>query len=250
MSQTHAHHPLPVPVARLAFIAGANVLGELAFEGFEPHAVETPYGVATLYVRGPLALVLRHGAAGGVSPHAINHRAHLWALHKEGFPAVISYCSVGSLQEDIQPGDLMLVDDFIHVHSHLSFFDGSPRVVAPQLSKGLVHLLEQTLTALDEPFLEEGVYYQTTGPRLETKAEVRMIAQFADVVGMTYGHEAALALELGMETACLACVDNMAHGLDPEGAPELSGGHIDGQKALNAARFGRIVGHIAARMAA
>ena len=60
---------------------------------------------------------------------------------------------------------------------------------------------------------ESGVYAQMKGPRLETKAEVRMLAHFADIVGMTVASEATLACELGLKYAAICSVDNLANGL-------------------------------------
>lgn len=58
-----------------------------------------------------------------------------------------------------------------------------------------------------------GVYFQTRGPRLETRAEIRMLAGFADVVGMTMGDEATAAAEAGIEYAAICSVDNYANGI-------------------------------------
>ena len=58
-----------------------------------------------------------------------------------------------------------------------------------------------------------GVYWQTKGPRFETKAEIRMMSQFADLVGMTMASEAVIAQELGLSYASLCSVDNYANGL-------------------------------------
>jgi 5'-methylthioadenosine phosphorylase len=59
----------------------------------------------------------------------------------------------------------------------------------------------------------EGVYWQTTGPRLETKAEIRMMAGYADVVGMTMASEAVIACELDIPYASICSVDNYCHGI-------------------------------------
>ena len=58
-----------------------------------------------------------------------------------------------------------------------------------------------------------GVYVQTRGPRLETKAEVKMLDSFGDIVGMTIASEATLARELDVKYAAICSVDNYAHGL-------------------------------------
>lgn len=58
------------------------------------------------------------------------------------------------------------------------------------------------------------MYAQTTGPRFETAAEIRVLAQQGgDIVGMTCGFEAALFRELSIPYALLCIVDNMANGI-------------------------------------
>ena len=56
-----------------------------------------------------------------------------------------------------------------------------------------------------------GVYVQTHGPRFETAAEIRQVAGFADVVGMTCCHEATLCKEIALPYAVICVVDNMAN---------------------------------------
>ena len=58
-----------------------------------------------------------------------------------------------------------------------------------------------------------GTYFQTFGPRFETKAEIRFYQAFFEYVGMTGACEATLAQEQGMGLCMVGLVDNMAHGL-------------------------------------
>jgi 5'-methylthioadenosine phosphorylase len=58
-----------------------------------------------------------------------------------------------------------------------------------------------------------GVYVQTTGPRLETPAEVAHFATLGDIVGMTMASEATLANELDIPYAAVCSVDNYCNGL-------------------------------------
>ena len=69
---------------------------------------------------------------------------------------------------------------------------------------------------------------QTSGPRIETKAEVRALSQIGDIVGMTVSSEATLSNELNIPFSAICMVDNYAHGI---GEDELSYEHI-----LNTAR--------------
>jgi 5'-methylthioadenosine phosphorylase len=52
------------------------------------------------------------------------------------------------------------------------------------------------------------------GPRFETKAEIRVVKDWGDVIGMTAAHEADLCTELGLRYNSLALIDNYANGLE------------------------------------
>ena len=58
-----------------------------------------------------------------------------------------------------------------------------------------------------------GVYWQAPGPRLETRAEIGLIAAHADVIGMTVASECIVAGELGLAYAAICMVDNLANGV-------------------------------------
>ena len=79
-----------------------------------------------------------------------------------------------------------------------------------------------------------GVYWQSNGPRFETPAEVRLQAQFADVVGMTVGSECVAACELGLEYAAVCVVDNLANGVGPQ---PLTMTEFEAGKAANQAQL-------------
>ena len=61
--------------------------------------------------------------------------------------------------------------------------------------------------------IDGGVYIQTNGPRLETRAEVRMLSSFGDVVGMNLGSECTISCEMGVPFAGINTVDNYANGI-------------------------------------
>jgi len=85
--------------------------------------------------------------------------------------------------------------------------------VAPILSETLRERLIEAAKKAGIGIHDGGIYWQSRGPRLETRAEVRVIQAFADVVGMTMGDEAVVAQELNLAYASLCSVDNYAHGL-------------------------------------
>ena len=64
-------------------------------------------------------------------------------------------------------------------------------------------MLEAWGTATDATIRDQGLYWQSPGPRFETPAEVRLIANHADVVGMTMGSECVAACQLGLAYAAV-----------------------------------------------
>jgi 5'-methylthioadenosine phosphorylase len=98
-----------------------------------------------------------------------------------------------------------------------------------------------TWDAHDAPVLDGGVYWQTTGPRFETPAEIRVLATFADVVGMTVGSECVAACQVGLAYAPVCIVDNLANGL---GEAPLTTEEFDAGTAANRARVLHALDHV------
>ncbi len=97
-----------------------------------------------------------------------------------------------------------------------TYFDDELKGGAPGIANNLVPLIVEKL-AFDFVIETGKVYVQMRGPRFETKAEIRVIKDWGDVVGMTLAHEADLCTELGLNYNSLAIVDNYANGLMGEG---------------------------------
>lgn len=171
--------------------------------------IPTPFGQAEVYC-GDFALVLRHQY--GLPPHRINYTACMAALAILGVDRVISVGSAGSLRRGIRPGTLLIPSDYISVAEIPSIHDHAIDHVRPNIDESVAADLARIVPEAQKG----GVYVQTRGPRIETVAEVRALAQFADIVGMTVASEATLAHELDMRFAALCTVDNYAHGLDKE----------------------------------
>ncbi len=159
-----------------------------------------------------VAIVPRHGVGARAAPHRIDHGANLSALKELGVRSIVAVSSTGSLKRGLKPPALMVPDDYIELFP-ATVHDDAVHIV-PGLSDHVRNALIEAATAEGvKPFHDRGTYVQTVGPRFETKAEVRMLATFADVVGMTMGSEATVARELGMEYASLCTVDNYANGV-------------------------------------
>jgi 5'-methylthioadenosine phosphorylase len=186
-------------------VAGLGLSGGSATRGLE------------LSVPGATAVVQRHGTGAYVPPHRIDHVANLRRLADAGCDRVLAIGSVGGLRAELGPGTFVCPDDFIAPGAAPSAFGDERAHEVPGFDatwRRRVALAWQD--ALDVPLVDGGVYWQTRGPRLETQAEVRLIAAHADVVGMTVASECIVARELGLAYAAVCIVENLANGVGSE----------------------------------
>ncbi len=197
------------PRAEVGIIGGSGVYDPGMFKGVKKVRMHTPYGATSDDIevgrlgKVPVAFLSRHGRGHRLPPHKVPYRANLWALRELGVKRVISPCAVGSLQERIRPGDIVLVDQFIDWtrHRDLTFFDGPKTVhisAADPFCPELLSLFHGAARRLKLPVRKGGTYICIEGPRFSTRAESRMFRKFADVIGMTLVPEAQLARELEM----------------------------------------------------
>lgn len=200
---------------KIALVSGTSILHAPIFSGWTPLTVETKYGPVSLRTRGEHAVLNRHGdGPAPLPPHRINFRANLAALEQLGFGDVVSFNSVGSLQPRLAPGTFVSCSDYVGLQQGpATYFDDELKGGAPGIANNLV---PRVVAALAPEFaIATGqTYVQMRGPRFETKAEIRIIRHWGDVVGMTLAHEADLCTELGLRYNSFGIVDNYANGLE------------------------------------
>lgn len=197
-------------MGRLGVIAG-SALRESAFAA-NGRRVEHG-GVPMLDVDGTVILQ-RHGLDEWSPPHRIDHRAHIGALLEAGVTGILAVSSVGSLRTDWPLGTCAVVDDFYAPAETISYYDDPRSHVVPGFDPAWSAEIVSSWRAVSETVIHDGgVYAQTRGPRFETPAEVRALANLADVVGMTVAAECILATEVRVPYAALCVVDNLANGL-------------------------------------
>jgi 5'-methylthioadenosine phosphorylase len=143
----------------------------------------------------------------------INHQANFKALKDLGVKEVIGINSTGSLKRKLRPGTIVVPNDFIGFTATSTTAYGKPIHITPVISEEIRKKLIKAANECGVKAVNGGVYWQTPGPRLETKAEIAMMSRFADLVGMTMASEAAVAQELDLAYAALCSVDNYGHGL-------------------------------------
>ncbi len=208
----------------IAIIGGTGVYALPGAEERE-RAIRTPYGEAAvtevpLPEGGELVFAARHGRGHAVPPHRLPARALLWGLKEIGVTAILATSAVGSVREEIPPGTLALLGDFIDfTKARPTTFHDGPGVVHQNVSDAycpnLRLALRRSAAAQDIALHPEDVVYVCTeGPRFETPAEIRAYRMLGgDVVGMTQVPEAVLAAELGICYAAVALVTNLAAGV-------------------------------------
>ena len=159
-----------------------------------------------------IVTVDRHGDP-YVLPHAVDHAGNLQHLADAGCDRVIGIASVGGLRPDLGPGTFVVPDDFIALD--IGPVTSLDTVAAHQVARFDETWRRQVVDAFRAATQIEdgGVYWQVAGPRIETAAEVTLIAQHAHVVGMTVASECIIAGEVGLPYAALCVVDNLANGV-------------------------------------
>ena len=200
----------------LGVIGGSGLYNMPGVSQGEEISVETPWGSPSdAIVKGSiddttLLFLPRHGRGHRIPPSAINFRANIWALKHLGATHVVSVSAVGSLKEEIAPGELVIVDQFIDrtqrrvgtffdegLAAHVSMADP----VCPLLARSLAESARKTGVKVHEG----GTYVCIEGPRFSTRAESHMFRQWGcSVVGMTNVPECFLARELELPYATLA----------------------------------------------
>ena len=135
-------------------------------------------------------------------PHEINYRANIFALKKLGTKQIISFSAIGSLREDIHPGEFVIPSqyfDFVKSGRQKTFFgDGLVAHIASSEPTcfNLTEWIKTTATRLDIAMHTNKTYACVDGPRLGTRAESNFLRYSGcDVVGMTNVPEVFLARE-------------------------------------------------------
>ena len=130
--------------------------------------------------------------------------------------------AAGGIRSDLNPGDLMLITDHIHMlPSHPLIgpsrekwgpaFPDQTEIYRNDLRKKLLLAADRSSVAL-----RDGVYMAVSGPTYETPAEIRAYRTLgADAIGMSTTPEAILANAAGLGVLGLSCITNYAAGITP-----------------------------------
>jgi 5'-methylthioadenosine phosphorylase len=144
-------------------------------------------------------------------PSELPFQANLWAMKQLGMEWVLAISAVGSLREDIHPGDMVVVDQFFDrtLGSRPNTFFGNGCVAhvhfADPVCPELWELTCAAALASGARTHRGGTYVCMEGPAFSTRAESRFYRSLgADVIGMTNLQEAKLAREAEISYCTLA----------------------------------------------
>ncbi|MHC4390478.1 MAG: S-methyl-5'-thioadenosine phosphorylase [Planctomycetota bacterium] len=203
----------------IGIIGGSGLYAMDGFTAAGEVAVQTPFGSPSDAIMvGDLegvevAFLPRHGRGHRVNPSEVNYRANIHAMKSVGVRYLISVTAVGSMREEIVPGDLVLIDQFIdrtRGRAHTFFEDGIAAHVsfAEPLCEAMRGIMTEAARELDDVNVHTGgTYVCMEGPAFSTRAESLLYRSWgARVIGMTNLTEAKLAreAEIAMQTIALA----------------------------------------------
>jgi 5'-methylthioadenosine phosphorylase len=159
-----------------------------------------------------VVFVARHGRGHVLPPSEINFRANIDALKRCGVTDIVSLSAVGSLREDLTPGDFVIADQFIdRTFARPKSFFGAGCVAHVSMAHPLCGRIGDALSdAAAKAGLavkRGGTYLVMEGPQFSTLAESRLYRSWGcDVIGMTNMPEAKLAREAEICYATVAMV--------------------------------------------
>ena len=212
-------HAEPMVEDNAIGVIGGSGLYELeGLEDIERTELDTPFGAPSdAFISGRLddqrmVFLPRHGHGHRLLPSEIPFLANIWGMKKLGVNRLVSVSAVGSLQEHLAPGDMVLVDQFIdRTKGRPQTFFGQGLVVHVPFAEPVCPTLRRRLldasTSIDATVHDGGTYVCIEGPQFSTKAESHLYRSWgADVIGMTNLPEAKLAREAEMSYATVALV--------------------------------------------
>src|SRR6202049_5029703 len=120
------------PQAEIGIIGGSGLYSMNGLTKTKEVQVKTPFGEPSdAIVLGMLegkrvAFLARHGRGHRILPGEINFRANVYAMKLLGVERMVSVSAVGSLKEDLAPGEFLVPDQFVdHTKGRVSTFFGN-----------------------------------------------------------------------------------------------------------------------------
>jgi 5'-methylthioadenosine phosphorylase len=206
------------PLAEIGVIGGSGLYAMSGLTNTREIRVKTPFGdpsdkiVLGNFEGKRVAFLARHGRGHRILPSELNFRANIYAMKLLGVERIISVSAVGSLKEDLRPGEFLVPDQFFDsTKGRISTFFGNGLVAHVGFDKPtcaqLSAVLADACVSTAVPVHRKGTYINMEGPQFSTLAEAHFHrAQKFDVIGMTNVTEAKLAREAEICYATIAMI--------------------------------------------
>ena len=204
--------------AAVGIIGGSGLYAMNGLTNIREIRVKTPFGAPSdAIVLGTLegkkvAFLARHGRGHRILPGEINYRANIYAMKLLGVERIISVSAVGSLKEDLRPGEFLVPDQFFDRTKHrISTFFGEGIVAhvgfAHPTCGHLGEILADACVHEAVKVHRRGTYICMEGPQFSTLAEAEVHRQLRfEIIGMTNVTEAKLAREAELCYATIAMI--------------------------------------------
>ncbi len=196
--------------AEIGIFGGTGIYNSGLLQDSKEVTIDTPYGKTSdsitigVFHERKIAFMSRHGKKHTIPPHMITFRANIWAFEELGISRIIALSAVGSLKEEIKPGDFALPTQFLDfTKSRKGSFSEDGRVIhisvadpfCPELQKAVTKVAQEQSVTMHK----NCTYVCIEGPRFSSKAESKFFRNTgADIIGMTLVPECQLAREAQM----------------------------------------------------
>lgn len=197
--------------AEIGIFGGTGIYDSGLLSESKEVTIETPFGKTSdsitigTYKGRKVAFMPRHGKKHAIPPHLINFRANIWAFKEMGIKRIIAPSAVGSLKENLKPGDFVLPSQFIDFTKSRKYtlFEQGKVVhisVADPFCPELQNAVAESAKKINLHLHRDATYVCIEGPRFSTRAESKFYKNVigADIIGMTLVPECQLAREAQM----------------------------------------------------
>jgi len=219
---------------RIGVIGGSGLYAIDALEDPRWITIDTPWGAPSEQLLtgriGAVEFVFlpRHGRGHRLPPSEVNARANVDALKRAGCTDVVAISAVGSLREELAPGQFVVVDQFIdRTFAREKSFFGTGMVahvsMADPTCPRLSGLCADAASAAGATVVRGGTYLAMEGPQFSSRAESLLYREWGcDVIGMTAMPEAKLAREAELPYALVGMVTDYDCWRGDEDAVEVA----------------------------
>jgi 5'-methylthioadenosine phosphorylase len=202
---------------KIGVIGGSGLDDPNLISDYEEKEVSTPYGnPSSKLTCGKISgvdvcILSRHGKNHDIPPGRVNYRANVYALKEEGCEVILATSAVGSLREEVRPGNLVFPSQFIDFTKkrEMTFYDKVGEVkhtpMEEPFDKSLRDILCNVCDEYGFEFNKDVTVVTIEGPRFSSKSESYMFKHWgADIINMSTCPEVILANELSIPYQTIA----------------------------------------------